>query len=338
MKSGRSPKSVRSMKSGLLPLLGALTVLSASASAAPPPATTRAARSTRLCAAGAYGSAARVRAGVPAVRDPDTLSPGAAAADRLLDRVVAERTGRTRQPGRTGRTGGAARAARHGRAGSIRVPVDVHVVHAGRAGNVPVARIRRQIAVLNATFGGRLGGADTGFRFALRRIDRTDNAAWYHHPERHERAMKSRLHLGGARTLNLYTADLGEQLLGWSTFPWRYHGRAALDGVVVHVDALPGGSIPHYSRGLSATHEVGHWLGLFHTFQDGCAKPGDRVADTPPEREPGQGCPAGGRDTCPSPGKDPIHNFMDYSYDTCMTEFTTGQSERMRAAWAAFRS
>jgi hypothetical protein len=320
--------SGRSMNRGLLPWLGALTVLTASAGAAAPPAAARPAppaHPARLCADGAGGPGARVRAGVAAVRDPDTLGPAqAAAAGRLLDRIVA------------------GRAERRGHAWPVRfpvdVPVDVHVIHAGRAGDVPGARIRRQIAVLNATFGGRLGGADTGFRFALRGIDRTSNAAWYHHPEQHEPAMKSRLHRGGARTLNLYTADLGEQLLGWSTFPWRYRGRAALDGVVVHVDALPGGSIPHYSRGFSATHEVGHWLGLFHTFQDGCDRPGDRVADTPPEREPGQGCPAGGRDTCPSPGKDPVHNFMDYSYDTCMTEFTSGQSERMRAAWAAFRT
>jgi hypothetical protein len=212
------------------------------------------------------------------------------------------------------------------------------VLHDGRAGDVPAATIHRQLAVLNATFGGRTGGADTGFRFTLRRTDRTENATWYRHADENEQAMKSRLHRGGAGTLNLYTADLGEQLLGWASFPWRYRGHAALDGIVVHVDGLAGGSIAHYNRGYSATHEVGHWLGLFHTFQDGCAAPGDGVADTPPEREPGHACPAGGRDTCPAPGEDPIHNFMDYSYDTCMTQFTPGQRERMRAAWSAYRS
>jgi hypothetical protein len=260
-----------------------------------------------------------VRAGVAAARDPDAIGPAeAAASDRLLDRLIAAR----RRPAEPG---------------PVHVPMDVHVIHAGRAGDVSGERIRRQIDVLNATFGGRTGGADTGFRFTLRQVDRTNNASWYHHPEQHERAMKSRLHRGGAGTLNLYTADIGEQLLGWSTFPWRDRGHAALDGVVVHVDSLAGGSIEHYSRGYTATHEIGHWLGLFHTFQNGCDKLGDRVADTPPEREPGQGCPPG-RDTCTSPGEDPIHNFMDYSYDTCMTEFSRGQSERMRAAWAAFRT
>jgi hypothetical protein len=260
------------------------------------------------------GSAARVRAGVSAARDPDALGPAqAAAAGGRLDRV------------------------RH-TPGSIRVPVYFHVIHHGPAGDITAATIHRQIAVLNATFGGRTGGADTGFRFTLRRIDRTNNASWYTHPDEGQQAMKTRLHQGGAGALNLYTADLGEQLLGWATFPWRYRGHEPLDGVVVHVGSLAGGSIAHYNRGYSATHEIGHWLGLFHTFQNGCAKPGDRVADTPPEREPGHGCPAAGRDTCPAPGVDPIHNFMDYSYDTCMTQFTRGQSDRMRAAWTAYRS
>lgn len=265
------------------------------------------------------GSAARVRAGVATARDPDALSPAeAAAAGARLDRAMA-----ARPPA----------AARQ-----IHVPVYIHVIHEGLAGDVPAATIHRQLEVLNATFGGRTGGADTGFRFALRRIDRTDNPSWYRHADENQEAMKSRLHQGDAGALNIYTADLGEQLLGWASFPWRYRDHAALDGVVVHVDGLAGGSIAHYNRGYSVTHEASHWLGLFHTFQHGCAAPGDRVADTPPEQEPGQGCPAAGRDTCTAPGEDPIHNFMDYSYDTCMTQFTRGQGDRMRAAWAAYRA
>ncbi|HEU5156441.1 MAG TPA: zinc metalloprotease [Streptosporangiaceae bacterium] len=295
-----------------LALLGVLTVLTAFA----PPRPVLPARAAAPCPG---DSAARVRAGVQASRDPDALDPAeAAAAGARLDRVPAARRVAAAEP--------------------VRVPVYFHVIHDGPAGDITTATIRRQLAVLNATFGGRTGGADTGFRFTVRGVDRTDNASWYRRPDGHERAIKARLHRGDAGTLNLYTADLGEQLLGWASFPWRHRDQAALDGVFVHVDGLVGGSIEHYNRGYSATHEIGHWLGLFHTFQDGCAAPGDRVADTPPEREPGQGCPAAGRDTCPAPGEDPIHNFMDYSWDTCMTGFTRGQSERMHVAWITYRA
>jgi Pregnancy-associated plasma protein-A len=92
-----------------------------------------------------------------------------------------------------------------------------------------------------------------------------------------------------------------------------------------------------YDRGETATHEAGHWLNLEHTFFHGCNGEGDFVDDTPYERTPTDGCPAG-KDTCPAPGLDPIHNYMDYSYDTCYTEFTAGQAERMQDAWLFWRA
>ena len=98
---------------------------------------------------------------------------------------------------------------------------------------------------------------------------------------------------------------------------------------MVHFDFLPGGELRGYNLGHTAPHEVGHWLGLAHPFDQGCLGHGDHVADTPPQATPSSGCPVG-KDTCTAPGLDPIHNSMDYSTDTCYREFTPGQGDRAK--------
>ena len=77
-------------------------------------------------------------------------------------------------------------------------------------------------------------------------------------------------------------------------------------------------------------------INLFHTFDGGCNR-GDQVDDTAPEASPAFFCPED-RDTCAAAGLDPITNFMDYTQDNCMFEFTEGQAVRMQQAWAAFRA
>lgn len=220
--------------------------------------------------------------------------------------------------------------------GSVNVPVWVHVINRGTGtanGDVAQSQIDAQIDVLNAAY------ATTPFVFSLQGVTRTTNATWYtmQPGSAAEAAAKAALRVGGAGTLNIYSANPSGGLLGWATFPWWYAGDPQDDGVVVLYSSLPGGSAVPYDEGDTATHEVGHWMGLYHTFQGACRRPGDEVSDTPAERSAAFGCPTG-RDSCRfKAGVDPILNFMDYTDDACMNMFSGGQNARMDAMHTQYR-
>ena len=214
----------------------------------------------------------------------------------------------------------------------VEITTYVHVITNGNQGNLSNSEINAQINVLNAAY------ASSGFAFDVVSVDYTDNASWYTmgHGSSAEAACKSALRQGGAGDLNIYLAGIGGGLLGWATFPSDYQSSPLMDGVVLLNESVPGGSAAPYNEGDTGTHEVGHWMGLYHTFQGGCRGNGDYVDDTEPERSPAYGCPIG-RDSCRKGEVDPIHNFMDYTDDSCMYEFSSCQIQRMHEHFNTYR-
>jgi len=214
----------------------------------------------------------------------------------------------------------------------IGIDVYIHIIRDsnGNGGPTPT-QINNQISVLNAAF---------GINFNVKATDSANNSSWYTCTGGTcESAMKNALRQGTADDLNIYFNNMGSGLLGWATFPSSYASQPNLDGVVILSASLPGGSASPYNLGDTATHEVGHWMGLYHTFQGGCSNTGDSVSDTNAERSPAYGCPTG-RDSCAGKkfsGVDPITNFMDYTDDSCMFQFSNGQRSRMDQQFATYR-
>ena len=222
------------------------------------------------------------------------------------------------------------------------INVYFHVVNKGTGvsnGDITTAMINDQMDVLNQAY-----GPQWGWNFNLVSVDRTTNATWYANCYGSaESAMKNALRKGTADDLNIYTCNPSSGILGYATFPSSYASSPKLDGVVILYASVPGGNAAPYNLGDTATHEVGHWMGLYHTFQGGCNKNattgGDLVGDTPAERSPAYGCPIN-RDTCSGPrfpGDDPTENFMDYTDDACMFLFSQGQDTRMDSQFTTYR-
>lgn len=243
----------------------------------------------------------------------------------------------------------------------VTIPVVFHVVYNTAAQNVSDAQIAAQLKVLNDDFRKlnadaanvpaefKSVAADVEVQFVMAK--RTPDGSTTNGIERRETTVPlftddkvKRFADGGLDTwtatkyLNVWLCNLGGNLLGYATFPSSLAGSPATDGVVCLYSSVPGGTAAPYNKGRTATHEVGHWLNLYHTFQGGCnksAKGGDGVADTPAESSSAFGCPTG-RNTCPTiAGNDPTSNYMDYTDDACMNFYSLDQKARVQSIFAA---
>ncbi len=222
--------------------------------------------------------------------------------------------------------------------GTTTVPVRFHIIHQGQAGYLPDRQLKAQVALLNSAY------APANLEFKIVDVNLHENDAWfYHQPGTDAEAeMKTALGKDTAGSLNIYTAEPGGGLLGYATFPWWYNDTPQLDGVVLHHASLPEASNSPawpYDLGMTAVHEVGHWAGLYHTFQGGCDAPGDDVADTAFEANAATGCPLQQPSACPGETRfDPVENYMDYSDDACMKHFTPMQYQRIKDMVGYYRS
>ncbi|MFI6254019.1 zinc metalloprotease [Streptomyces sp. NPDC051016] len=199
-------------------------------------------------------------------------------------------------------------------------------------GNLSDAALQRQIDVVNQAF------SPVGLSFRTYQVYRygVSHAVLHGVAEGNQNeAYLKQTHKYNQQYLNLFTARPDDSR-GWATFPWDYASRPGYDGVVLNSDTMPGGTRPDYDEGKTAVNLIGHWTGLWSTYQGGCSGEGDYVADTPAEASPAVGCPTG-RDTCPAAGTDPIHNYMDDSTDHCRVQFTHGQLQRVIGTLAQYR-
>lgn len=245
------------------------------------------------------------------------------------------------------------------------IPLAFHIIQNGNSAPVTTAELRVQIDSLNKAY------LPVRIQFTLQHVCRPANPAWDKcFPDDYNRAtynafvaMTNQLSVNHLSTINVYINNL--PALGIATFPWdvaRHNTKQ--DVVLINPVSLPGRSLPSNGtsiamEGNTLVHELGHFLGLFHTFHfetntfscndlvnyDGCAV-GDDVSDTPPQKichfagcgecDGDVGCdPCQRATTCntcnDTQGNDPVDNYMGYNPDRCMNKFSPGQYSRITA-------
>jgi len=219
-------------------------------------------------------------------------------------------------------------------------------------GNIKNDQILSQVEILNEDFGALPGtpgdgGAvseDTHIRFVLAGVDRHVNDEWFDDPLANEEEFKQALHWDAEKYLNIYTVSTNDFALGWAYLPQDMAGEPSFDGVVLDVTTVGrNGPAPPYNQGRTATHEVGHYLGLRHTFypnnggtvtgvcEENGWSAGDLIQSTPAHPKPTTGCPNFEQicaDPTPPAARHNINNYMNYTNDTCLFYFDIQQANR----------
>lgn len=240
----------------------------------------------------------------------------------------------------------------------IIIPVVVHVLYRSAAQNISDAQIQSQIDCLNRDFNHlnsdtlntpsafRVRAAGCGIKFCLARVDPDGRLTsgiirknTYVDAFLGDDGMKFS-GTGGSnawdsrRYLNIWVCNMSGRSLGYATFPG---GPVEKDGIVINYDVFgtKGSLRAPFNKGRTATHEVGHWLGLNHIWGDALCGD-DGIHDTPRQKSYNFGCPSFPRVTNCSPdvNGDMFMNFMDFSDDACMNIFTLGQRSRMRGQFS----
>lgn len=246
----------------------------------------------------------------------------------------------------------------------LTIPIVVHIIYGSElsAEYISDEQVMSQIKALNEDFrkvsgtNGDGNGVDMNIQFCLATktpsgkktsgITRHNSSLTVHNWETQEDSLKELIQWPPDKYLNVWVVKSIFRpstpnfiYFGYSSFP---DGAANRDGIVMAYRSF-GRIGPRYLRtnlGNTLTHEVGHWLGLFHTFEGGCdtvqitslncANRGDKVCDTPLDTMQFDNC-LDGKNTCDQEDGNPpdlVHNYMTYYCDSCRNEFSQGQKER----------
>lgn len=236
------------------------------------------------------------------------------------------------------------------------IPVVVHIIHDGGTENISEAQVQSQIQILNEDYGklpgtnGDGNGVDTKVRFCLAKKDPNGNctngivrikSSLTNHQTYQRALLKELSFWDNTRYLNIYVVkNINGNVAGYSSFPG---GPSSEDGVVVRHNYFGNTGTASSSLGRTISHELGHWFGLYHTFNNGCGinvcTDGDYVCDTPPQASPSYNCNT--LNTCSNDNpdlNDLKENYMNYTPDACKDMFTAGQKQRIQATLDTIRT